>query len=776
MRSDTIIKILSLGIGLAVGIVLIAKICFETSYESFYKDIDRIYLIQTKAKWPTSEDYSEFGQISGAVAPTFKKEIPGVEESTFYSWMDFGLILDEKGEKYGAQGMMVSEDFFKLFSRPILSGGNPEEILKDPSNVMVSKSLAELLGGVEEVIDKPIKFENVSRNFFVKGVYEDFPSNGQFQFDFVGSIYLTDKETLDNWIGADRFFGYVKLEEGIEPGSLDYAIRKMQETHQDIESLEEKGISMFYTLKPLSLIHTSDPKVKSTIIFLTIIAVLIIVISLLNYILIVISSMVKRSKEIGIRKCYGAGTPEIYRMLSREGLLHLACSLVLAALLIFAGKGLIQDLFGLPFSTLLVWQSLVVIILLIVIVLAVSIVVPAKIYLSIPVYKALKNYTDRSKGWKLGLLGVQVVVNIFLITMIFILSAQYKYMSTANPGYNYDNVYYFRFWGKPEDQLRVVKELESYSFVDRVEASASLMLYTSSGDNVRFPNDDKDLFNVADQFGATQGFYDFFEIPFIDGRAPVQKNEIAVSESFVEKMKDFADWSDGAVGKQIYVTSYSDPAGATISGVYPDMILGSFVRYDQRPSVRYLEVLGDSGNVLGLQYFYVKVSEPTENTITELSQIISRQLDGKEIPVYSYAESYKNAYADSKNMRNTIFIGAIVSVIIALLGLMGFARDEAQRRRKEMAVRKINGAETKEVLGLFTRSVVKLSLISAIFAIVGVILVSGHWLDQFAVKIEISPIYFLYSIAIVIAIVTLVVVLNCWRVANANPVNYLHNE
>lgn len=777
MRSDTVIKILSLGIGLAVVIVLIAKICFETSYDSFYKDIDRIYSIRTKTKAPDTANYIDYPNISGAVANGFKAEVPGVEETTFIAYNPIGSsTIDGEHQYNNATGMSADENFFRVFDRPIIAGGNPEEILADPGNIMISESFAQQLGGMEELIDKTLKTEYFPDGLIIKGIFKDFPPNGQFHFDYLLSIYINGKRSLDNWFGNDRYNGFVKLEKGIDPNTLDYSIRKMQEAHQDMELIDK--ISMSYILKPFSWIHTSDPKVRSTVLILTIIAALIIIISVLNYLLIVISSLVKRSREIGIRKCYGAGTSAIYSMLSREGLIHLTCSLILAALIILAGRNLILNLFGIPFATLMIWQSIVAIIILTIIILAVSIVVPAHIYMSVPIYSALKNYTSRSKVWKMILLGVQIMVNIFLISMIFIIGGQYQYMSTASPGYNFDDIYYFRFFGSPDQQKRIVEELQKQSFVKQVEASESLPMYTSSGDNITLPGDDNVLFNAADQLGATSGFYEIFQIPFVEGNAPRNKDEIAVSESFAQKMKEVTGWDDGIVGKRIYVTSYHDPQNGTlISGVYKDHILGNYVKYDQRPSVRYLEILGDSvPTVFGVQYFYVKVHESTSNAISRITEILSEQLDGKEIPVNSYTQAYLSSYNDSKNMRNTIFVGAIVSIVIALLGLIGFTRDETERRRKEMAIRKITGATTRNILGNFTWSVIKLSLVSAAFAIVGAIFVSGNWLEQFALKIDMSPLFFIYSTAVVLIIVTLVVTFNCLRMARSNPINSLRND
>ena len=154
------------------------------------------------------------------------------------------------------------------------------------------------------------------------------------------------KNSTDNWLGNDRYKGYVKLMPGVDPNTLTDAIRKMQEAHQPLERIEAQGTSLKYFLKPFSSMHTSDPDVKSQVILLSIVSALLILISLLNYILIVISSMVKRSKEVGVRKCYGAEGKHIYGMLTKEALLHILLSLALAAIIIFAGRSIVENLLG----------------------------------------------------------------------------------------------------------------------------------------------------------------------------------------------------------------------------------------------------------------------------------------------------------------------------------------------------------------------------------------------------------------------------------------------
>ena len=775
-KNDILIKVLSLGVGLAVGIVLIAKVFFELSYDSFYKDIDRVYTINT---WYSHQgEEKDYGQVSGAVAVGFMDEVPGVEAGTRTTYVFNGnTYLDENGNKLSGTLVCADTCFFQVFDRPILAG-DPVKVLGKWGSVLVNRSFAEKMGGVQECIGKQIcNADMEGLKLTIEGVFEDFPKNGSLDYDILLSMDTYGKNSTDNWLGNDRYKGYVKLMPGVDPNTLTDAIRKMQEAHQPLERIEAQGTSLRYFLKPFSTLHTSDPDVKSQVILLSIVAALLILISLLNYILIVISSMVKRSKEVGVRKCYGAEGKHIYGMLTKEALLHIVLSLVLAAVIIFAGRSIVENLLGVPFQTLLVPQSIMAIAAVILLVLVISIVVPAELYQRVPVYAALKNYTENSRNWKLGLLGVQVLINVFLVVMMLIIGRQYQKVSNADTGYDYKNLYYFdMFDGDRQALTRAAQTLRSLPEVSAVAAAYNLPFEGSNGDNVYLPNDDRELFNIADQYECSPDFYDLMGIQFLEGRAPRDSSEIVVDEKFVTKMAEFTDWSDGAVGKQIFVTGHdrsrdSERSYFTISGVYKSYLIGNLTGVDPRPSALFYGEIGSMSSWMPHTFFKVR-----PEALPKVRQALEQALEGREINILSYEEQMRAAYADSKKMRNTMGIGAVFSLLIALLGLIGFIRDESLRRSKEMAVRKINGATTKDILSVFAKDIMKLSAVMAVIACVAAYFVAHKWLEQFAEKVSLNPLYFIGGALLVLFIVLGVVVLNCLKIARANPVESLKNE
>ena len=774
MKRDTVIKILSLSLGLTIGIILIAKIFYELSYDTTYPDYDRIYRIVTNCD--RGEGTEEYDQISGGVAPGFKSEVPGIEAATRVTWYTDGVFKDEEGNTYRVSTYAVDSCFFDVFSRDILFG-NPKEILSDPSKVMVSEDFAYKLGGPERAIGKKLSNSYWAGNeFIVAGVYENFKPNGSMNPDMVASLNIIDEWSRLNWLGNDRYGGFVKLMPGVNPESLSDAIHSMQEKHQQLEAFEKAGIKLWYTLTNLASSHRSLPKIKSAIIILSIMAFLIICVSLFNYILVVISGMVKKSKDIGVRKCYGATTKSIYLTLAKESVWQIFLSLMLAAFLIFIGRGIIKEITGYKFSELWVPQSIIAITVVTCLILIISIVLPAIVYLKIPVGKAIRGYKENSRRWKIGLLSSQIIINIFIICFVLIVTLQYDKINNFNPGYKIDNILIVDYFNEnPSVYSRVINELKTDPNVQEVGVCVNPPYKGVPSGNDVWPldADEEERFNIADMMAVTPEAFDIFNLHFIEGSKPQKPQEIAVSKSFVDKMNNLRDWTDGAVGKQFGMSGHDNHV-FTITGVFDNIIVGNLLASDNRPVVWPYGSLKDDKDYL--RYIVIGVNEINPEVLSHISRIIKETTGEAELDVEVLKANVSHAYDESRNLRTVLLIGGAFSLLIALIGLIGFLNDESQRRRKELAIRKINGASSKDLFNLFYSSIIKLSLASAIIACLGAFIMGKHWLQQFSEKISLSPIIFICGTLFIIIIITVVVMFNSYKVITANPIQSLYNE
>ncbi len=296
-KENNFIKILSLGTGLAVGLIIISKVFFELSYDNFYPDADRIYQIQSHAI-VGNEEPNEFGQVSGAIAPGMKAEVPGVEVATRLTYMgwDASFFTPDK-KRYTGTFIMADSCLFDVLPRPMVSG-NAKEILSRPMYGLVSESITEKMGN--NVIGQSIQLDNYpGRIITIGGVFKDVPENAHLRYDLVISLASITNFMWDgtqNWVGNDRYLGYVKLIPGTDPASLAPAMRKMQERNQPMADLKKAGIELSYTLSSLTQLHSDTPETKRMTLLLSAIAFALIFTSIMNYILILISTLVNRGK------------------------------------------------------------------------------------------------------------------------------------------------------------------------------------------------------------------------------------------------------------------------------------------------------------------------------------------------------------------------------------------------------------------------------------------------------------------------------------------------
>ena len=774
---ETIIKALSLGTGVAIGLILIAKVCYEMSYDTCYTDYDQIYQIRTV--YTQHGEDRDFTQISGAIAPGFKEHVPGVEVATRWTFLvNSDKFIDEQKNVITGECIAADTCFFDVFDTEILAG-NPKEVLGKIAVAMVSESFAEKLGGVDEAVGQIIYSEEMP-NFKVEigGVFKDFPHHSSIKNDVLLSMESLVKESTENWFGNDRYRGYVRLAEGTDPDMLAPAIRLMQEKNYPPEvkqMAETSGFDIHFFLAPLKGEHISSARMKNMMVILTVVAILLILISLLNYILMSVSALVKRSKEMGVRKCYGAAGANIYGIMFKEAAVDVATALVVVAAIVLSLQTVIEDIVGVPVDALLVRGTYMTVIVVILAVFFIAALVPGYLYSKIPAGAAIRNYKENKKIWKLGLLFIQTGICTLLLTLMGVISVQYNKAVNDKPGYEYDDLLWTVLTGTDRSVHQgIMNDLMLVPGVLDVQVSHTLPLDSSSGNNVYLlDNGQENLFNIADQYSGSAGLFDMLEIPFIEGRYPQSPTEIAVSESFVEKMMEFRDWSDGAVGKQVYITEHDDQIGAvTISGVYKDYRINTLTNQDTRASIKFYGEVGKDH----MPFMAIKVSEVNTEMMAKVEEVIQARIENKDVVVKSYKDSMREAYSSERRMRNTVIIGCLVSIIIALFGLIGYVRDESQRRSKEMAVRKINGATVKEIMGIYVAEIMKLSIPAIILGNVGAWFAASAWLRNFSEKIALSPWFFILADVAIILLVSGCVIYNSLRISRSNPVESLKNE
>lgn len=769
------IKILSLGVGLAMGLVLISKVCFERSFDKFYPDSDRIYRLHENII--RDGEYKSYGQVSGGVATAMQVEIPEVEKATRLTYIggDKELFRTQDGNRYSARYVVMGDtNVFDLLPRPILIG-DPKETLSRPGYVMISNRIAKLLGGAEQAVNKEFEFESSpGQTYTIGGVFEDVPENSHLRFEIVASLEGMSKWSRENWLGNDRYLGYVKLYPGTDPESLTTAIREMQGRHCDLEEVKKAGIDLTYSLVPLMDMHSNSDEVKSMNSLLSFLAFVLIFTAAMNYVLIVISTLINRTKEVAVHKCYGASDKNLFGMIMSETCLHMLISLLLAAFLIVLFRTKTEELLGATLGALFSTQTIVILIGVCIVIFFITGLIPTYMFLRIPVAAAFRNFKESRRYWKLCLLFIQFWPPAYLVALLSVINKQYDYMVNVDPGYAYEKLAYCSTQGVEESvRNTAIEELRKIPEVDKVSACYDLPISGMSGNNVSLPGDDRELFNIADMYWVKDDFFSLMEIPVIEGEVfrsdGSASNKVMVSRSFVEKMEQVAGWTGSAIGKNIIITEHSQNGEPfTICGVYEDVCIGSTGNPDTRPTALFYDRYAPM--------ILIKFHEMSPENIKKAQKVLEDVMPDRNVTVTAYYMDMIDLYKDSRTFRDSVMIGGIVTLIIALIGLLGYTSDETNRRGREIAIRKVNGATAWSILKMISKDISYIAIPAIVIGMTVAYYSGTGWLEKFTEKAPIGFFIFLAGAMMVYVLIIACVLYRAWAVSNSNPVDSLKSE
>jgi len=775
------VKILCLALGLAISSVIIAEIYFEQTYDTYFPSWERTYMISEVGT--NHGETMEFTNTSGATAQGVKQYAPMVEAatSTLYFY-DGAQCKMEDQNIVSANIRMADSCFFDVFPQKILIG-KAKQILSQPLSCLIDSETAAKIGG--NVVGKHFTLSKYpGTTFTIYGVFEAFPWGSSFHgtqmiLSRCSVPYVYSYDGRGQWVENDCYRSYIRLAKGHEAKELKPYVNKMREDHFPLKEMKNMGIELNYDFTVLSDVYTQDPYVKKMGWIMGIIAFVLLFTSVMNYLLIIVGNLVGRSREMAVRKCYGAESKNIHAIIFSEALVHVGLSVVLAAGLVFLCKGTIENFLSAPVSTLVLNRGSWILVAICILVLLVGGLLPGWLYNRIPVAIAFRGYNENRNRWKLGLLGIQFVISGLLFSLLYIVNGQYQLMLGLNPGYDYNHVAIVSIDASNRDQRnQCLAEIRRMPNVKDCSSTFNVPLdgYDRSGNMVGVPGDEKNTFNIMEMSGVDDNFFKMLNIPIVQGSFFTERNDscrqVIIDERGAEKLIKTWHWKDGVVGKQITCTGHDNNI-FTICGVCKNIRWGA------------VETGGDGMNEFPDLYFYsaktayymlVKFNELRDESLSELQSKVQAMYPNNKVIVKSYASELANQYASQLNFRNGILVAGIVTMIIALFGLVGYTSDEVNRRRKEIAIRKVNGAKVKDILRIFLKDIMKIALPCIIVGDLGAWLIARQWLMSFSEKITMTPLLFIGVTIILLVIIGLSVVINCYKVANSNPVKYLKDE
>ncbi|MBQ6433289.1 MAG: ABC transporter permease [Bacteroidaceae bacterium] len=773
------IKIASLTVGLTVGLVLLAKVQLERSYDRCIVDKEHVYELQETFQ-RAGEELQQHSSTSGGIAPVLAQEIPEVVTATRYTaqFSEEKLTLEDGSRHYFEEAVFADSCFFDILATRTLVG-DAKQILSTAGQCMISRRLSEKIGG--EVVGQTFCFASAPQKpMTICGVYEDYPENSTFaRFDILMSMPSVGTYAWDgteNLIGNDRYHSYVRLRPDADIDKVRGEVKELLQRILPWEDLKQTG----YTDAGIELVSVAgsrmkDTTVRTTCIILAVVALVMLFTAVMNYILVVISSLVGRARQVAVRKVLGAPGREFYLGSTGEAALHLLTALALMALLLYAGQDLTRDLLGVSVQALFSRQTFAVLLTVCLLVLLCCGILPGFIYSRIPLTYAYRLYSESKRVWKLSLLAFQFVLSTMLLCVLTTIYRQYHFMLNTDMGYQYDKVAYVNVSALHGDSIySLAREIENLPCVERTAAAYSLFCNRQSGDNVLVPGNPQELFNCANMFFAEGGLVETMGLQIVRGRDFERVNhqgwqpEMLVDEHFAQKMKEVAGIDD-VIGQQFINSSLGNQYPLTVVGIVKDFTLGSLVSREERP------IMIANGNVF-THYVMMKLQRVTPENITTVQQLCDRLYPDAELTVKLYSNEMADQYQETQRTRDLVMIGCIASLLITLIGLIGYVRDEVQRRSRELAIRKVIGATMSEVQLLFARSIAVIALPSIAVGVALGWYLSTLLMQQFAYKVALSWTVFALDALIIILIIAAVVFIQTRRVANDNPVEYLKKE
>ena len=761
------VKIVSLTIGLTAGLVLLAKFWLDGRYDRWMTDSDRVYAIVSKYSEGEGEEPTLVSNVSGGVAPLLKTYSPDVEVASRLTLTGWGsgikIFAEGWDEPVEASEAALSDEYwFDVFDTDILAG-DPKQILTEIGSAMVSRSFNERAGG--DLVGKQIWWDEMpDLKFTVKGIYEDFPLTTSARFDIMislPSISLIMWDGSMNLLGNDRYMGVVKLREGASPDDLNELILSLEKRIPEYQELLDAGIDFTYAVTPLKDLHLSDASMRSTRL----------VILLLGMVLVMISSYIDRSKGMAMRKCFGAGKGNIVSLMMKEVSADIIVSLLLGALLVFSFLPQIETLMSLPVSSMAEPSTIAVLVAVVLGVILLCSVIPGMIYANVPLNMAFRMVKEQKAAWKQAILFFEFVLMAAVMSLLIVITLQYRHLNNEDLGYDTEDIVYVQMpFGDSYGQGRsavLMSELGSLTCVEAV-AGGPVPLNMGYGNNMTIPGHEDAIINISDLYYATSGWFGLMGVDILEGEdfsaSASIPEDVMVDETIAEQIRRITGWED-ILGRTVNISEHGT---CRITGVFRHITVGNGLWQDRRGQI--VTYYPNPTEIIN-----IKVTEITPENLAAIKDVADRVYPDKDNAVHVLPMAVKDSYMPVLRYRNTALAGVLILLLITLAGLIGYVSDESNRRRGELAIRKVYGASEGSLQSLFIVKIMRLAVPAVLVGACAVFPLEKMLLTMVMNPIRLGVQHVIYPMIAVLLIVAAVCWLQTYRASRRNPSDNLHN-
>lgn len=779
-RTASVLNLLGLSAAFAAFVLLMMKVSYERNFDTCYPHADRLVMLNlSEAKGSNHVSMLPRGPIDYLI-----QQVPGIEYGTIYSpaWSKQAFYTDPKNPQYFyEEPWAVYPDFGKIIGLKFVEGSDQE--MNQPESVIISESYARKLFpkgnalGSYLYADTPDWRSPEATKFRICGIFEDLPENCQFKND----LFVPMGKLQENDWGSQNFYAFFLLKPGV---SVEEVNQQITATGVDARLFTEEPSTQKLYVFPIQKLYYDmyspyyfKTGSRSTMTLLVSIGFLIILIACINLINFSTALAPMRMRSINTQKVLGSTNGELRRALTLESVVIVLVSWLLSLCIVAALIHLnVLSFMGFTPSLLVYWKYVVYTGLIAVLTGIVAGLYPAWYMTSFPPALVLKgNYALSGKGQRLRtvLIGFQYIVSFALITTAAFIFLQNRFMRNHELGIDKDQIlvaslpqqsFHSSPYRKFDSQLKSFAEIDDIAYAKwELGASEGYTQYAFTYKGTQYGHQ---YIDVTPNFCRVMGMHILSGSDFLpsDSIYTSQLNFIATQDLQQEsgipagETLDFFPW-----GMKALLKGYVNNVQFTSLKMNP-------VPYVFCPNGAY------SNQVLPFAYVRVKAGSDMDTALKHIRETISDCFTGYPTEVKFYDQIYGQLYQKETDQQKIITWFSLLAILISLVGVFGLIIFEAEHRQKEIGVRKVYGASIQQILWMFGRSYLILSVVCSLIASPIAWYAVSEWLKQFNERIPISPWVFLCTCLLISAITLVTITIQNYRTATSNPIDCLKSE
>lgn len=782
-KGFSLINLIGLAIGMACCILILLYVKDELSYDRHYNKSDRLYRVVIDGQF--NEALNLYAVTPMAAPPVVASEIPEIEDFTRMFSLGRQQLIKIADRSYEESGIFITDSsFFAVFSNTFLEG-NQDTALSDPGAIVITESTANRLFGSTSVVGKLLNLELIGE-LQVTGVVKDVPANSHFSYQYIvsfNSLPESRQEAMQHWIRITGW-AYFILSDGADLSSVEQKIQDVWEKNTGVYS-RSVGIQLDFMLQKVTDIHLHSQRQveietngdKTQVIIFSSIAGFILFIACINFMNLVSARSLKRAREVGLRKVFGAHRGDLIKQFLCESILFCLVGLLLAAAIVLlalpafneiTGKALttkalihipmLAGIAGIMISTGIIAGSYPAFLL--------SAFMPIKVLRGGPVKGTNSSFLRRA------LVVVQFTLSVMLIISTGAILEQIKFMKKKELGFNKDRILVVNIKTRPVirnpfpvmDELMLNPQISDISFATGVPGRVyELRFFVPEGS-------DSSQSHAMNVIRCNPGYITTFGMQITAGRDFSEKIITDTSDAFIvnETGARKLGWTpEEAVGKEL---EFMTVRKGQIVGVVKDFHFKSM-----RETIEPL-VLMAQGEAYG--FTAVRISEENVAETIDFVQRIWKTFEPEHEFSYFFVDDiFNQMYSSEEKTSQLITIFAVLAIFIACLGLFGLASYTALQKRREIGIRKVLGASVAGIVSKMTLDFLKWVAAANIVAIPAAIFaLNKYWLMNFSFRNRLSPGIFITAAGLSLVIAFLTVFYQSLRAATADPVDSIRCE